>query len=344
MQRNANNLRVKLDKPSCMQFLILTVALFPLARAQGLFEGSNCNLNVANFGSASDAFITGGKIDYVNGVMTMTMTPPTNASDPDAYGFEAIVTSKLYLLYGSVEVTLKQAPIGGIVTYLTLINQQTKDEIDVELIGNERTTFWTNFFYKGLREIDPVKQVEKWSANPSTSSDNNQNWHTYRIDWLPDSITWSVDGAAVHVQTKADTFEKSDTGDMAKDSNGKGYDHFHYPVTPLTVNLGIWNSQSPIWANGPINWKDPATRNGFSAQVASLKVSCYTPPPLPSPTGPAPVASTTSAIELPPVVIVTAHPPPPVAPTAITTAAQSTDSLSESATSTSVTRATSAAI
>ncbi|KAI9338736.1 hypothetical protein BDR26DRAFT_403557 [Obelidium mucronatum] len=70
---------------------------------------------------------------------------------------------------------------------------------------------------------------------------------------------------------------------------------FIIPRTPMTVNLGIWNSQSPIWANGPINWKDPSTANGFSMQVASVKVSCYMPP------SPPPAATTTTAVvDLPP--------------------------------------------
>ncbi|ORY47790.1 concanavalin A-like lectin/glucanase [Rhizoclosmatium globosum] len=200
----------------------------------------------------------------------MTMLPPPNPNDPSAAGLGVIGTTNLNLLYGSVEAVVQQATVGGAVTYLTLINQVTKDEIDFEWIGNERNTVWTNFFYRGLREREPVTMNEVWSEQVSSGSgDNAVNAHTYRIDWTPDAITWYVDGSVVRTQQIRDTYEAANQGD------GLPYDHYHYPNTPLSVNVGLWNYQGPIWANGPINWNDASVKNGVSASILSLKVSCY---------------------------------------------------------------------
>ncbi|KAJ3048842.1 hypothetical protein HDU99_009058, partial [Rhizoclosmatium hyalinum] len=209
-----------------------------------------------------------GKVDYKDGKLVMTLTPP--GGDPTASGNGAIGTSTNALLYGSVEAVIQQSTIGGAVTYLTLINQATKDEIDFEWIGNERSTVWTNFFYRGLREREPVTKNEVWSSQVgSGAGDNSQTAHTYRIDWTPEAITWYVDGSVVRTQLKSETYEAAGQGD------GLPYNHYHYPNTPLTVNVGIWNYQGPIWANGPIDWSQPSAQNGFTASLLSLKVSCY---------------------------------------------------------------------
>ncbi|KAI9347050.1 concanavalin A-like lectin/glucanase domain-containing protein, partial [Obelidium mucronatum] len=173
-----------------------------------------------------------------------------------------IATSTLSLLYGSVEATIQQSTIGGAVTYLTLISDISKDEIDYEWIGNERNTVWTNFFYRGRRERDPITLDE-------VCPDNSVNSHTYRIDWYPDAITWYIDGQVVRTQFRNGTYERANEGD------GLPYDHYHYPNTPMTINFGIWNYQGPTWANGPIDWTNKALANGVTAKISNLKVTCY---------------------------------------------------------------------
>ncbi|ORY47791.1 concanavalin A-like lectin/glucanase [Rhizoclosmatium globosum] len=209
---------------------------------------NSCCIDIPSFSGPNDAFVIGGpgKVDYVDGALVMTLLPPNDGGDT---GLSVIGTSSISLLYGTVEAVIQQSTSAGVVTYLTLINQTTKDEIDFEWIGNERQTVWTNFFYRGLRERDPVTLNEIWSSQVSTGSDDNSEIaHTYKIQWTPDFISWSVDGTIVHWQDKNDS--------------------------PMTVNVGIWNDQDVVWANGPIDWKDPTTANGFSAKVLSLKVWC----------------------------------------------------------------------
>ncbi|KAI9338735.1 concanavalin A-like lectin/glucanase domain-containing protein [Obelidium mucronatum] len=236
------------------------------ANAQSLFSSP-----VSWPGYPSDGFSYGGKVDNVNNQMVFTLLPPANLTTNDI-GYGAIATSNQALLYGTVEATVQQATVGGCVTYLTLINQETKDEIDFEWIGNERNTVWTNMFYRGRRERRPVTMDEIWSAQINTGSTDNSvlgSPFTYRIDWTPDSITWWVNGAVIRVLNRASTFEAANTGDKLP------YDHYHYPNTPLTVNFGIWDDQDVIWANGPIHWNDTAAQKGFTAKVWDIKVIPY---------------------------------------------------------------------
>ncbi|KAI8611187.1 concanavalin A-like lectin/glucanase domain-containing protein [Chytriomyces sp. MP71] len=207
--------------------------------------------------------------------MVMTLQPPANPQDPAAPGLSAIATTTLSLLYGTVEAQVQQSSIGGVVTYVTLINHTSADEIDYEWIGNERTTVWTNFFYRGRRERDATTKDEIWSSKVPVTSDTRDNVHTYKIDWTPDYIQWSIDGTVTRTQFKNETFEAAGTGD------GLAYDHYHYPDTPMTVNFGIWNYQGPLWANGPIDWTKQTTP--LNASFLSLKVTCYN--------GPAPVTN-----------------------------------------------------
>lgn len=53
------------------------------------------------------------------------------------------------------------------------INMKTLDEIDSEFVGNERMNYWTNFFYRGRRERDPITLNEIFSSHPETDSDNS---------------------------------------------------------------------------------------------------------------------------------------------------------------------------
>ncbi|KAJ3011378.1 UNVERIFIED_CONTAM: hypothetical protein HDU68_001695 [Siphonaria sp. JEL0065] len=251
----------------------ILAAVAPFVAAQDLFIGSNCNLNIPNFNAANPSLpVTNGKADYINGQLVMTLLPPSNPSDPTAAGQSVKATSTLSLLYGSVEATVQQSTIGGAVTYLTLISDTSKDEIDYEWIGNERETVWTNFFYRGRRERDPKTLDEIWSKQVANSPDNSVNTHTYKIDWFPDAITWWIDGKIVRQQFSNETYELAGTGD------GLPYDHYHYPNTPLTVNFGIWNYQGPTWANGPIDWTNKAFANGVTAKFSNLKVNCYNGP------------------------------------------------------------------
>ena len=99
-------------------------------------------------------------------------------------------------------------------------------------------------------------------------------YHTYDIDWTPDSITWHVDGKVIRTKYKKDTWNEKT----------KNYD---YPQTPSRVQLSLWpgglptNAKGTIeWAGGVIDWNHPDVKEAgyYYATVKQLKIECYDPP------------------------------------------------------------------
>ncbi|KAI9206818.1 concanavalin A-like lectin/glucanase domain-containing protein [Polychytrium aggregatum] len=249
---------------------VFLVAAAAASQAQSLFAGSACSLNIPSFSSLpSDLVLENGKVDYSNGTLIMTMLPPPAGATE---GENVLISSKLSLLYGTIEADVKQSSVGGAITAFTLFNGTSKDEIDYEWVGNDRMMVWTNFFFRGLRERNPVTTFEIWSSSPAVATDTYLNFHNYKVDWTPYAITWYVDGAVVHSQNRSGTWEPAGTGD------GYGISHYHYPDTPLQIQLGIWNDNEVPWANGPLDWSAPGAQNGYTAEFKSLKVTCYTGP------------------------------------------------------------------
>lgn len=60
-------------------------------------------------------------------------------------------------------------------------------------------------------------------------------YHTFSLDWTPNSLTWSVDGVPVRTANSADDEQVDDL------------------ISPSQIRINVWASESPEWA-GP--WDD----------------------------------------------------------------------------------------
>lgn len=105
-------------------------------------------------------------------------------------------------------------------------------------------------------------------------TDTFGTYHTYEIDWTPDSITWSVDGVAHRTKKRSETWNAT--------SN-----QYHFPQTPARIQLSLWpaglssNGKGTVdWSGGLIDWNSPDIKNAgyFYAMVNEIKVQCYDPP------------------------------------------------------------------
>lgn len=119
-----------------------------------------------------------------------------------------------------------------------------------------------------------INIIDKNGGVLGLQSDTYNNFHTYEIDWTPDSITWSVDGQVGRVLKKSDTW--NETG---------GY--YNYPQTPARVQLSLWpgglasNAAGTIeWAGGEIDWNSQDIKdNGYYyVTFKDVKIECYNPP------------------------------------------------------------------
>lgn len=105
-------------------------------------------------------------------------------------------------------------------------------------------------------------------------SDTFNEWHTYEIDWTPEKITWSIDGKAVRVKKREETFNKT--------SN-----QYAYPQTPSRVQLSLWPAGLPSNAEGTVNWggglvdwkhEDIQNHGYYYAMFDEVTMECYDPP------------------------------------------------------------------
>ncbi|KAI9326749.1 concanavalin A-like lectin/glucanase domain-containing protein, partial [Zopfochytrium polystomum] len=167
-------------------------------------------------------------------------------------GKTALVTTVQSLLYGTVEAQITQSYVPGAVTGLTLAKAtfDKSDEIDFEWLGSERNSVWTKFFYRGLRDPQGAPYYDSRSMNLSVAADNSRNFHTYKIEWTPYAITWSIDGTVRRVQNRSSTWEPKGTGDMLDPPAS----HYHYPEQPLLIRFGIYDPTGAPWSGGPIKW------------------------------------------------------------------------------------------
>ena len=143
------------------------------------------------------------------------------------YSGGAVIASTNYVWYGKITAIAKSSRGAGVVSSFILLSD-VKDEIDVEWVGSDLSTAQTNLYFQAYPFYEN-------SANISGLSDTYDNWHTYVIDWTPDSITWSVDGVVGRVKTRNSTW--NETSNI-----------YNYPQTPARIQFSIWpggNSTMP---------------------------------------------------------------------------------------------------
>jgi hypothetical protein len=146
------------------------------------------------------------------------------------------LSTQKYIFFGKVEVTVQAAPGQGIITSIVLASD-SEDEIDWEFVGSHGSQVETNFFSKGTPKFNTYNQTIPVANTVGA-------FHTYTVEWTPESMVFSIDGAEVRRASAA-------TADGGKD----------WPQTPVRVKLGTWiagnpktQSQGTIdWSGGPVN-------------------------------------------------------------------------------------------
>ncbi|KAF2735366.1 hypothetical protein EJ04DRAFT_543039 [Polyplosphaeria fusca] len=195
-----------------------------------------------DFTSESDSFTPQGNPTYdSNGV---SFTVAQSGDSPQ-------LTSKWYIMFGRVDVSLKAAPGKGIVSSFVM-QSDTLDEIDWEWLGGDSEQVQTNYFSKGQ-----VTTYNRGAFHPDSGS--QAGFKTYTIIWTADQIVWQIDGNTVR------TLEPANTDNQ-------------YPQSPMQIKVGAWSGGDPANAPGTIEWAGGPTdytQGPFTMQVKSLKVQDY---------------------------------------------------------------------
>lgn len=195
---------------------------------------------------------SGQPVSYQNDVL-LTMAP-------DSVG--TLLASTTYMWYGNVQATFKTSRGAGVVTAFILLSD-VKDEIDYEFVGVDLEDAQTNYYFQGIPNYTESQNI--------SLSDTFNNYHTYEIDWTPDTITWKVDGQVGRVKKRSDTWNAT--------SN-----QWAYPQTPARVQLSLWpaglasNGQGTVdWAGGLVDWNSQDIQNNgyYYATFQSVTISCF---------------------------------------------------------------------
>ncbi|MBE7182298.1 MAG: family 16 glycosylhydrolase [Terriglobus roseus] len=165
------------------------------------------------------------------------------------------IASNFHIHFGSVEITMQAAPGAGIVsTYV--MESMDLDEIDVEIIGSETGRIQSNYFGKGN-----TTTYDRGEYHPVNSPQTT--FHTYKVDWKPDTTQWYVDGQLVRTLHYADAV------------GGK-----NYPQTPCNIRIGNWVAGHPgnnpgtiQWAGGLANFNNAP----FNMYVTKVNIQNYNP-------------------------------------------------------------------
>lgn len=132
-------------------------------------------------------------VAFEDGVMKLTIDDDAGAIPYSGAEFR----SKDFYGYGYYEVEMKPIKNDGVVssffTYTGPSDNNPWDEIDIEFLGKDTTVVQFNYFTDGRGGHEYIHEL---------GFDAAEEFHTYGFDWQEDSITWYVDGVAVHTAEK----------------------------------------------------------------------------------------------------------------------------------------------
>ena len=121
-----------------------------------------------------------------DGLLTLSLTK----SNTGYVGAEYRTHAKFS--YGYYSVSMKAAKCPGVISSFFTYTGWPWDEIDIEFLGDDTTRVQFNYYTNG-------KGGHEFYYN--LGFDASEDFHEYGFDWQPDSITWYVDGLAVHQAT-----------------------------------------------------------------------------------------------------------------------------------------------
>ncbi|PHS23569.1 MAG: hypothetical protein COA84_10985 [Robiginitomaculum sp.] len=111
----------------------------------------------------------------------------------------ASIKSNKSFLYGRFETVLKPARGAGLVTGFFLQRNSPRQEIDIEILGNNTHQMVANVYYNPGVEGSNFDYGNRGTpVLIDLGFDAADNFHSYVIEWTPIAIRWFVDGRLVY--------------------------------------------------------------------------------------------------------------------------------------------------
>lgn len=121
-------------------------------------------------------------ISYSSGGMNISLDDQSNDNLNDTSGECRTISS---YAYGNFETSMKSAQGSGTVSSFFLYDDNSRDEIDVEILGKNPSQVQFNYFVNGQGGHEKVIDL---------GFDSSAGFHNYRIEYGKGFINWYVDG------------------------------------------------------------------------------------------------------------------------------------------------------
>jgi GR25 family glycosyltransferase involved in LPS biosynthesis len=109
------------------------------------------------------------------------------------------------LAYGRVEAEIRAASGPGLITGFFLHRDGPRQEIDIELVGDDPTRMLTNVYFNPGDAGSSMAYGYRGSPwRVDLGFDATRDFHHYAIEWGPQGIVWRVDSRVVHRRSSWD--------------------------------------------------------------------------------------------------------------------------------------------
>ncbi|KAG0094959.1 hypothetical protein BGZ93_006515 [Podila epicladia] len=210
----------------------------------------------------SDFMPNNARIENGNLVLTLKGNNAVNKFG-NRPGFGATVSSTRWMLYGTVTARIKSGSLsGGVVSSFIYRNAATGDEIDYEWVGKQPNEVQSNYYWNTPPTMDPKDIDYSHSRRQDLGINLSQEYQTYTIEWLPDRLTWFINGQVVRTLLKSEV-------------NGT-----QYPSTPSQIQFSVWDGglgdpATSEWSGGPTRYED--SQIPYEMYVDFVDIRCFAP-------------------------------------------------------------------
>ncbi|KAJ1772909.1 (ABC) transporter [Coemansia sp. RSA 1843] len=164
-----------------------------------------------------------------------------------------------WVQYGVITAQIRSgSTTPGVVSSLQL-QDESGTSIDMDWVGSSPKSVQANYYVENQLELSQA-------TTSSLTSDPTSSFITYKIVWLPDSLTWYANGFAVRTVNRRDTW-------------AEGEQKFKYPSNASRLSFSIWNAADSPNADMTQQWAgsipSTSTNTKFSMTVERVQIDCY---------------------------------------------------------------------
>ncbi|KAJ1665241.1 putative glycosidase CRH2 [Coemansia sp. RSA 1813] len=234
----------------------------------GVCPASQCTSLVDDF-SNDDTFAPSGSSPPSSARFVSELSPDYASIGSDGLSLSLVKSDAGYkgstvyftewVQYGVITAQIRSgSTTPGVVSSLQL-QDESGTSIDMDWVGSSPKSVQANYYVENQLELSQA-------TTSSLTSDPTSSFITYKIVWLPDSLTWYANGFAVRTVNRRDTW-------------AEGEQKFKYPSNASRLSFSIWNAADSPNADMTQQWAgsipSTSTNTKFSMTVERVQIDCY---------------------------------------------------------------------